>query len=153
MKYQGATRERMAKGRIVIQERSKKIGGPVGHADVWHSLLDYLMDKGMLGGDRDSRDRYQAGTKLRELWFRFNTTGKDISTLMMASHSTPFVEDATTGADRAEEKWHAVLRALPTKYHATAKYVCIEDIAQEYYQTIDMLDALHGAFYRVEKKQ
>lgn len=152
MEYLGATKERQSKGKIAQGERDHRIGKGYGHREVWPTLLDYYLDKGMLGGERDADERHSKGIRLRELYYSFNASGKDITTLMMSNATSGqfVVGEELTPGEKAEEKYHAVMRALPVKYHACARFVCIEDKAQDIELVRDMLDALYGAFYRVD---
>lgn len=155
MRYIGATPERMRHGKVITKDRGTRLGD-VGHVVEEMFPLDWLYASGILGGHDDAEERYRAGDKLRELWFRFNSTGNILS--QWSEKPGYKFEGEETASDRAEQRYNQVMRATPPRYHKTIRWVCIElqgsiPINEAFMWEIrDSLDALTGGFYRVEKQ-
>ena len=96
------------------------------------------------------------GIRLRGLYYAFNASGKDITTMMMGSSTSGIF---TTGEElnpkeQAEEKYHAVMREVAIPYKATVWRVCLYDNPKQdnIGETIRALDDLYKAFRRVDRK-
>lgn len=151
---EGCTIERKNHGRIVIEPRTVTKGGVVseyGNRDAEHCYLDWLRHHGHLGNNtQDVADRYDAGMRLRELWFTFNRRGVVYEA---GATKDPSTTDSEVGSpeDIAETAYIRVLRLVHEKYRLTARDVAIDEHDRhggaEYYEHIrDAMDALCGAF-------
>lgn len=160
----GCTEERKAHGKVIIEPRSVTRGGipnSYGHRVVHENFLDLLADKGYLGNGIDLRDRYEIGSKLRKLYYSFNRSGScfgDIGGTGKNFHDYVRESEIGVGEDYLEAKYNAVMKALPKKYRTIVRYVCIEAPVNNIDYPVktllaiqDGLDALVGAFYRVER--
>ena len=158
MKDQGTTKERFTKSTVITEVRETTRGGiakSYGQRETEPTFLDYLKARGQLGTDKDAQERYNAGMKLHDLWFRFHCESNDFNEAGSARiHFT--VGDKLTPTEQAQESFNAVMRALPIKYKLPAQQICIDGhyptgIQTDRYLIHDTLDALTGAFYRTEK--
>lgn len=155
---QGATKERRERGGVVTRVRSTTRGGitnSYGDEVVEPTLLDALTARGMLGGERDETERYNAGMRLRDLYYSFNvksSSGCEEHLQFVDSKGSRTVTEDVIENQTAEDKYNEIMRAVPLKYRNVLRNVCIDDIMQEYTITIDALDALHGALVYIYKK-
>lgn len=152
----GVTFERTQHSEITVEVRTITKGGMVqsyGNRDLDHCLLDRLYRKGMLGGPQDSQERYNMGIRLRDLWYSFNESGINLEEMGQGRKLYVSEGEIGVGNDALEAQYHAVMKALPQKYRSTVRAVCIDDIYMPIYQINESLDALYGAFYRVDQKK
>jgi hypothetical protein len=151
----GVTIERKQHSQISIEPRSVNKGGMVisyGNRDLEHCLLDKLFNKGFLGSPRDSQERYNMGYRLRDLWYSFNESGINLEQMGQGRKLYTSEGEIGVGNDALEAQYHAVMKALPQKYRPTVRAVCIDDILMPINQVIESLDALYGAFFRLDSK-
>lgn len=156
MPQQGVTFERMQHSEIIVEVRTITKGGMIasyGNRDLDHCVLDWAYRTGHLGKEPDAAERYSQGYRLRELWYSFNPTGTALED--MGNHKSQFVSEGEIGKgiDARESEYHAVMKALPEKYRPGVKYLCIEDYWPGIRQAQECLDALYGAFYRIDSKK
>lgn len=155
---QGCTKERRQHSKIVTKARNTTAGGVLiglGQHDEEHCLLDKLRAVGALGNEEDARTRYDTGYKLRGIYYDWKASGKSISE-PGGSAGKQFETEHETPQDEAEQLFHSVMKATPTKYHKCLRFVCLSDGASEVYDRefiTDSLDALYGSFYRIEKEK
>lgn len=154
MPIQGATIERAQHSQIIIEVRTLTKGGMVesyGNRDLDHCLLDHLCRTNRLGSPQDSAERYHVGYRLRDLWFSFNESGVNLEQMGQGRKMFTSEGEVGVGNDALEAEYHSVMRALPEKYRNPVRALCIEDrLVRDYNQC---LDALHGAFHRVDSKK
>ncbi|NCC41790.1 MAG: hypothetical protein EOM21_20730 [Gammaproteobacteria bacterium] len=158
---EGATLERKQHGRIVVEARSVTKGGIVasyGNRDAEHCYLDWLRNAGHLGHAEDAHDRYDAGMRLRALWYAFNAKG---GALEPGGPKDPMTTESEVNSaeDIAETRFVRVMRALPQKYRVVVRSVTIDDFPRqagpaEYHELVRYgLDALWGAFEHVRRME
>ena len=160
MEFLGCTEQRKQHSKVVIEPREVTRGGipkSYGQRVVYENYLDYLADKGYLGSGVDQRDRYNVGIKLRNLYYSFNRQDNSFK----QGGGGSFVDyvnegDIGVGDDFLEAKYNAIMKATPIKYRPTVRFICVEaelnvGTSPAYIQLVqDALDALYGAFARVE---
>lgn len=121
---QGATRERMRHSNISTGARETTRGGIVtsyGHRDEEHCLLDWMLAQGII-----EQDQYEAGYRLRNLFYRFNKTGRWID-----EGGKGYDGDTVTDADIAEERYNAAIRAVALQDRGLMRFVCVEADAHQ----------------------
>lgn len=107
------TPERKERGRVVTTARTAHAGGRVaemGQVDRWHSYLDFLFDKDLLGNkEREGLWRRDAGHDLMKLYTR--THRSDRSNVLSvvrggdAGEGPVSEEEVGTAADRYMTEW------------------------------------------------
>ena len=160
----GATKERRQHSKITSGYRSNDAGN-FGDMDTEHCTLDWLRENGHLGREHnDIEDRYWSGYKLRKTYYTWKASGKSMMDVFSGKPSAQFESDEPTASDTAEEQFHAIMRALPVKYHGTVRLICIDSLnglptdkngsigESVMWEIHDSLDALHGAIKRAEEK-
>jgi hypothetical protein len=153
---QGPTHERLQHSRTVVEPRTVTNGGVViglGFRDTEHCLLDRLLKTHALGNEDDQQIRYETGYKLRRVYFDWRASGRSLIDFQPGCGGKAYESDEPTQADLAEQHYHHVMRALPSKYHKVIRFVCLSDAAHGVYDAVfirESLDALSGAFYRAE---
>jgi hypothetical protein len=125
---QGCTPERKRHSPIKASVREITPGGMIlsyGDADTEHCYLDWLRANGLLGSDEQAaRDRYDAGYALRDIFFRFRSSRRD---MVQSSTRSGFLPDHETDSDRAEQEYLDVMRAVPARYRLMVRSICVEE--------------------------
>jgi hypothetical protein len=121
---QGCTPERKRHSHIKGTVREVTPGGMIlsyGDTDTQHCHLDWLLGHGLLGPEEDAQPRYDAGYKLRDVYYRYRSSRRDLA----PSSRTGFLTDHETDADKAEQQFHDIMRALPARYREMVRAMCI----------------------------
>lgn len=126
---QGATKERLAKGRVEKNVRSVTKGGipdSYGHEEKLHCALDALYQGGYI-----EKDQYQAGYDLRALHFAYNTSSNEFDK-GGKGHEGEF----ETEKDRAYEAYRKAIKSVSMCKRGLIESVCTQDSVPTYYAII-----------------
>lgn len=151
---EGATIQRRNHSTIKTEARTITKGGIViglGHRDTQHCLLDTLLESGQLGQGQAARERYDAGYRLRNIYYRWHVSAKSLSDIGFNAPRSEFESDLPTPQDEAEELFHAVMRTLRPIFRSPVRSICIEgtNSPQKIPGPIASLNGLGEAFYKL----